>query len=85
MTPQQVVDQIALAYHDGYLRQLAVLEGDLEKYESEAGRQQLAIDEPETYRIFEGHTREEREQRIEVLATGVGVAHAILAAARLQS
>jgi hypothetical protein len=48
--------------------------------ESPEFRQARAESNPEIARIFESHTREEREKRVEEWAMSRGVAHAIVQA-----
>ena len=85
MTEQEIVNLIAQVYRDGYRRQKAQDQEILEAMETGVGRQQLAIEVPEVYRAFESSTLDEREQITELLAISAGVAHAVLAAMRLQS
>jgi hypothetical protein len=74
---QQLIDEVAAAYRAGYRRQKAQLKQMLLDMESLEYRQALAVTEPELAQIFESHTLEEREQRIEEMAISISVAHAI--------
>ena len=75
---QRLVQEIAVRYVVGYHRQKARAEEILEQMESLAGREERAQEEPELARIFESRTREERDQRVEEISIGIGVAHAVL-------
>lgn len=50
----------------------------LDEMESEQGRLRLTETEPETYRNFEAHTREEREKRGYELALSAAIGHAVV-------
>ena len=72
------VHEIARYYVEGYRAQKERAAQILSQMESLEEREALARTEPEIARAFESRTTTEREERIEALCVGLGVAHAIL-------
>lgn len=79
---QAFVQAVGQAHVDGYQKQKARALAILDLMESDEHRETLAQQNPDLAKLFESHTKEERERRIEELATGLGVAHAIVEAFR---
>jgi hypothetical protein len=78
----RLIREIAFAYLDAYRRTKARGDDLLAEIDSDAFRSTLAEIAPDAAQDVESHSLEERQQRLEEAAIGVGVAHAILEALR---